>query len=164
MIGTAWLISSAAREQLNAVQNTASFSPDSRLVATSGADRTARIWDAQTGLAVSQPLRHTHSVVQVSFSPDSRYVITSSHDHSARVWEARTSELLLALPHNGFVRFSGFSPNGHQILTTGQDHIAKLWDIAGTRSLVAPMEHGATAIDGIAFSPNGKFIATASGS
>lgn len=162
-IGNALLISSAAREQLNAVQNTATFSPDSRLVATSGADRTARIWEAQTGLAVSQPLRHTHSVVQVSFSPDSRYVITSSHDHSARVWEARSSELLLALPHNGFVRFSGFSPNGHQILTAGQDNTAKLWEIAGTRSLVPPMEHGRMAIDGIAFSPNGKFIATAGG-
>ena len=152
-------ISAIAPEEVNAVQNTANFSPDSRLLATSGTDRSARIWDVETGVAVSQPLTHTHSIVQVSFSPDSRFVITSSHDHTARVWDVSSSELVLVLPHNGFVVFSAFAADGHHILTAGQDRIAKLWDIASGGLLLPPMEHRRS-IECFAISPDGNLVAT----
>jgi WD40 repeat protein len=74
----------------------ARFSPDGRWIATSAADHTARLWDANTGLPVSEPLRHGGPVVDVQFSPDGRWLATASVDHTARVW--RLSPAILPIP------------------------------------------------------------------
>ena len=50
----------------------ATFSPDGALVATAGADNTARVWDAATGQPVTAPLRHLGQVDRVAFDPASR--------------------------------------------------------------------------------------------
>ena len=36
----------------------AAFSPDGRFVVTASWDRTARVWEAATGKAIGEPLRH----------------------------------------------------------------------------------------------------------
>ena len=36
----------------------ASFSPDGRRVVTASADHSARVWDAETGKPLTEPLRH----------------------------------------------------------------------------------------------------------
>jgi hypothetical protein len=64
------------------------FSPDGRRVATASSDKTARGWDAATGLLIGHPLQHARAVVSVAFSPDGRRVATGSYDHTARVWDA----------------------------------------------------------------------------
>jgi WD40 repeat protein len=64
----------------------AAFSPDGLRVATASFDRTARLWDAATGLPLSEPLRHEGQVMHVSFSADGRWLATASHDRTARVW------------------------------------------------------------------------------
>ena len=43
-------------------------------------DGTARIWDAQTGLAVTPPLVHKETVTWVAFSPDGSRLATASAD------------------------------------------------------------------------------------
>ena len=65
----------------------ATFSPDGALVATAGADNTARVWDAATGQPITAPLRHLGQVDRVAFDPACRSVITASRDHTARVYQ-----------------------------------------------------------------------------
>jgi WD40 repeat protein len=65
----------------------ASFSPDGKWVVTASYDDTARVWDAQTGQPVGQPLNHDWSVNSASFSPDGKWVVTASRDKTARVWD-----------------------------------------------------------------------------
>ena len=65
----------------------AAFSPDDRYVATCGRDRTARIWEVDTGRLVGIPLMHTGWVYHACFSPDGRRLVTSCTDGAARVWE-----------------------------------------------------------------------------
>ena len=48
----------------------AAFDPSSRRLATASADHTARIWDVDTGAAVSPPLRHDGPVNWVEFRGD----------------------------------------------------------------------------------------------
>ena len=38
--------------------NSAAFSPDGRFVVTASEDGTARVWEAATGKAIGEPLRH----------------------------------------------------------------------------------------------------------
>ena len=56
----------------------AAFSPDGRFVVTASLDGTARFWEAATGKAIGEPLRHESAVLSAAFSPDGRFVVTAS--------------------------------------------------------------------------------------
>jgi tetratricopeptide (TPR) repeat protein len=58
-------------------------------VLTGSEDNTARLWEAETGHAVGQPLRHELPVTAVAFSPDGTRVLTGSWDNTARLWDVR---------------------------------------------------------------------------
>jgi WD40 repeat protein len=66
----------------------AAFSPDGRLVVTASHDKTARIWDAETGAQLAVLAEHTKEVDTAEFSPDGRQILTSSFDGTAKVWDA----------------------------------------------------------------------------
>ena len=63
------------------------FSPDGEKVITGSSDNTARLWDARTGAALGESMRHKHIVEAVAFSPDGQKVITGSSDNTARLWD-----------------------------------------------------------------------------
>jgi WD40 repeat protein len=64
----------------------AEFSPNGQWIATASVDSTARIWDASTGLAVTEPFMHNRGVSLAHFSPDGRSLLTASDDGTARIW------------------------------------------------------------------------------
>jgi len=63
----------------------ASFSADSRLLATVTADGAAHIWDTATGEPALEPIR-TGDVSDVHFSPDGAELLTGGHDGVLRRW------------------------------------------------------------------------------
>ena len=66
-----------------------SFSPDGRRIVSGGLDG-VRMWDADTGQQVGQPLTEGW-VDSVAFSTDGQEVITGSRDGNVRVWEPGTA-------------------------------------------------------------------------
>ena len=60
---------------------------------SASADKTVRVWDADTGQAVGPPMTgHTDIVVSVSFSPDGRRSLEQLRSPTLRVWDADTGQ------------------------------------------------------------------------
>jgi WD40 repeat protein len=129
---------------------------------TASADRTARVWDAQTGQPLTGPLKHADYVLYAQFSPDGKRVVTASRDGTARVWDAQTGQPLTEpLKHETPVEFAQFSPDGRCIVTASDDSTARQWDARTGQPLTELFKPGAKAFTA-RFSPDGKRVVTAS--
>src|SRR5262249_6802813 len=74
--------------------NSAQFSPDGQRVVTASNDNTARLWDAASGKAISEPMQHGREVNSAQFSPDGQRVVTASregNEGTVRMWDAAIS-------------------------------------------------------------------------
>jgi hypothetical protein len=129
-----WLVLTGAMTYGHVV-GSAQFSPDGQRVVTASWDHTARVWDAATGKALSEPMKHDDGVVSAQFSPDGQRVVTASWDHTARVWDAATGKALSEpMKHDNEVGSAQFSPDGQRVVTASLDKTAHVWYIPTIKS------------------------------
>ena len=64
--------------------NTLAFSPDGKRLASASGDKTARVWDVNTGENTLTLRGHTESVRGAAWSPDGGRLATASNDKTAR--------------------------------------------------------------------------------
>ncbi|MBC8099482.1 MAG: WD40 repeat domain-containing protein, partial [Armatimonadetes bacterium] len=70
------------------------FSPDGlQLVTAGGPDRTARLWEVETGEVVAE-LEHPRDVQGAAWSFDGQYILTGSADKNAYLWDVATGEII----------------------------------------------------------------------
>jgi WD40 repeat protein len=138
------------------------FSTDGRRVLTASEDKTARLWEAESGKLLATFKGHTDWVRSAVFSPDNRRVLTASGDKTARLWEAESGKLLATFQgHTDAVTSAVFSPDGQQILTASNDKTARLWE-AESGKLLAAFQGHTDAVTSAVFSPDGRQVLTAS--
>lgn len=138
----------------------ATFSPDSRRLLTTGTDNVALLWDATTGRTVGQPLQHDSWVMSAAFSPDGARVATVDHEGHIRLWDtASAAAAKVAIDATAIDRVS-YSRDGARLLGAGDDKRLRIWD-AASGSLVAAIELESGMMDA-AITGDGARVATAS--
>jgi WD40 repeat protein len=166
--------------------NSAIYTPDGAYVITGADDGTARVWDVMPPSGTQ--LRHASDVSSAKFSPDGTRVLTASADGTAMLWNATTSDPIgVPLHHERTVLRAVFSPDGQRVVTASLDRTARVWDATTGRAISGPFVHddelrveedirpvsrrepqdpAAELVKGAvleaAFSPDGRFVVTAS--
>ena len=140
----------------------AAFSPDGGRIVTASRDKTARIWDARTGVELAVLSGHGDTVASAAYSPDGSRIVTASYDKTARIWDARTGAKLTVLSgHDDRIRSAAYSPDGSRIVTASADKTARIWDARTGAELTVLSGHTGL-VDSAAYSPDGNRVVTAS--
>jgi WD40 repeat protein len=141
------------------------FSPDGHIVATASNDGTARLWRTDTGDELFAVNEASH-VVTVAFSPDGTRLATGSADGKLRIFAVASAGKLLELrtqfQHDEEVRQVMFSPDGKLLAAVSTDGGISLTSLDAKAS--RRVWGAGVAGLGLAFSPDGKRLATANGS
>jgi WD40 repeat protein/class 3 adenylate cyclase len=141
--------------------NAVAISPDGRLLASGGDDRTVRLWDLRAHRSRAA-LPQGDKIAAVAFSPDGQMLAVGTSSGPVKLWRVAARRLIASLP--GDTLWNGglaFSPGG-KTLAAGSGRVVRLWDLTRRRviaKLPADTRHAqATAL---AFSPDGRILACA---
>jgi eukaryotic-like serine/threonine-protein kinase len=105
-------------------------SPDGRWIAGGLADRTIRLWSAETGRVVDVLRGHSDFVLDVAFSPDGRRLASASYDKTIRLWDLTTRQHRVLRGHTAEVTQVVWR-DADRLVTGSVDGTVRLWDAPG---------------------------------
>lgn len=157
------------------------FSPDGKILASASDDRTIKLWDISTTEEICTLVGHSHAVKSVAFSPDGKIIASGSWDKTIKLWDVNTGEAISTLSgHQLQVNSVAFSPQGQILASASLDRTVRLWELLNTNvlletqqttkefknrpncTLLGILSGHAWAVLTVAFSPDGKILATGS--
>jgi WD40 repeat protein len=137
--------------------NQAIFSNDSKLLASIGEDKTAKVWRVSDGKLLQTIEGSQKKIASISFSPDGQKIATGV-DREVKIWTVGGEQLHI-LPTKGIVGSISFSPdNGMIAISVGKEVV--FWDLV-TKTEIFTYKGGDAEITSVSFSPDGKMIAIA---
>jgi WD40 repeat protein/serine/threonine protein kinase len=134
------------------------FSPDGKLLLTSGQDGRARMWDADSHQPVGKLLAPGKGDMAGAFSPDGKTFVTGCADGTVLFWDTHSRQVSgRSLVQRGQVTAVAFRPDGKVLLTGSTDGFARLWEVATGRLLreVQVARGHPPRVAALAFSPDG---------
>jgi serine/threonine-protein kinase len=151
-------------------------SPDGKTIAAVGDEGVIHVYDIATRRQVATLKGHANAVESLDFSPDGK-LLASAGNLTVRIWDTSTwQETGRRLHHSPRMLCVRFSPDGKLLaISDGNPEIrhdvhmpcsVELWDVAfrpgASRTEVRKLEGHTNSIFALAFSPDGKTLASGS--
>ena len=124
------------------------FSSDGTSLVSGSKDKTAKLWDMQTG-GVVNTFSHEDLVCSVSISADNTTIASRSQEGTIYLWSIQTGVCYKTIQQKGQIHYVIFSPKDPQTLVSVSGATVQQWNIDGHK--VGPAYDGYQ----IAFSPDG---------
>jgi WD40 repeat protein/serine/threonine protein kinase len=135
------------------------FAPDGKMLATVDTGGQVMLWDPATGKQVADFRGHQRSIRAVVFARDSKTLLTGSFDGTIKVWDVGRLEASHTLTdHQDAVLWLALAPDGKTLASASEDATVKLWDTTSWKVLATL--RGNKGQQYVAFSPNGKLLAS----
>ncbi|MDM8527141.1 WD40 repeat domain-containing protein [Anaerolineales bacterium HSG24] len=138
------------------------FSPDGRIIASTGPKNTVNLWQVSDGHLLNSLQGHKAWIRDITFSPDGAIVASGSDDYTMRLWRVSDGYLLNTLKNDYKIKSIDFSPNGNTMASGSVNNIVKLWNV-----LDGNISDDITHLDSsvydvsVTFSPDGKTLLSA---
>ncbi len=164
----------APKRPINWPMTTLAFGPDGRRVASLDRGGLVKIWSPDTGLEFAYWQLDGDNIDVAAFSPDLRYLawftpfsLDPAIRDAIQVWDLTTGKGSLAIKAQS-ISVVAFTPDGKRLASartadpmgTMLEQV-KLWDLAtGAEIRTVVSGRGSRSVDCLAFSPDGKRLAT----
>ena len=126
-------------------------------VASAGADRTVRLWRAETESLTRTYRIPAGEIAALDISSDGRYLAAAVTDGSIRVWSNSSSRAIRTFKvHQARVGAIAFGPD-RLLATASDDGKVKVWNLRVAR-VVRTLSGGTGALRALSFTPDGRRI------
>jgi len=106
------------------------FSLDGTSLVSGSEDKTAKLWDMQTG-GIVETFIHKDAVCSVSISADNTTIASGSQGGTIYLWNIQTGACHKTIQQEGQIHQVIFSPKDPQILISASGETVQQWDIDG---------------------------------
>ncbi len=145
----------------------AELSPDGKVLATAGYDRTIRLWQVADGKLLRTISVHNGAIFNLAFDPTGTVLASASADQTVKLWRVSDGLRLDTLNQpQGELNAVAFTPDGRHIVAAGADKRIYLWRFVSTNGpalnpvVESRFAHEA-AITAFTLSADGKSLFTA---
>ncbi|MGD9679217.1 MAG: caspase family protein [Vulcanibacillus sp.] len=141
--------------------NSIDYSPDGKYILTGSGDKTAILWEIETGKQIRTFSGHKSCINSAKFSPNSEYILTGSRDKTAILWEIDTGKKIKIFndfKEKIYVLYkAAFTPDGKNVVIGTSSKIF-IFDIKSSQIVkTIPVKTSTFSI-----SPDGRFLAVVS--
>ncbi len=110
----------------------AAFSPDGKVLCSSGADEGLNFWNPGTGKSLKSTVKtNSHSTISaLAWSPNGSLIAVGRQGHSLQLWDVQTDKAVHTLIAMAPVTSATWTPSGQTVSAGCQDRTVRFWNAA----------------------------------